>query len=122
MAKLELRRWQNMLTMAFVDNVLSDSEIEFLSKISINLGISFDDMNKSMEIILSGRAQLDSGVTLFEQRETLKDIICVAVADGDMGSPEKKAISKVAISLGMETPEIDSLIEVCRKWVGTHNY
>ncbi|MHC4870894.1 MAG: TerB family tellurite resistance protein [Planctomycetota bacterium] len=121
MTEVDFRRWQNMLVTAFSDHELTDEELEYLAQISTRMGISFDEINKSLNSIMTGGSRFDAGATPKEQRETLNDVICVALADGNIDENELAVIKKVAASIGMNEPELESLIDICREWVENNN-
>jgi uncharacterized tellurite resistance protein B-like protein len=114
MDRTELRRWHNMVVAAFSDSELSPGDQEYLNRMRGELGISEEEAREIGERARNGRLELSGKI--LEQREILKDVICISLADGNVSAEEKRIIDTVARHLGMTEQELEALIDVCRNW------
>lgn len=109
------RRWHNLLVAAMVDKSLSDKEKEYLEAIRKEIGVSADEANEVVQEIRGGNNTLLLSGSRGEKVNTLRDLIGICLADGDISAKEQSMIDALGEKLGVSEHEISGLIEGVRK-------
>lgn len=109
MEKLDLLK--NLVVMSAADGSLSEEEIALLFDRCSALGLTEEDLEKSIAFALSGEASLALPTDRESQEAVLEDMIRMMAADGRLMETEKRLFALSAAKMGYPAEELDSLID-----------
>ncbi len=104
------RRWHNLLVAAMVDKTLTDPEKEHLETIRKRIGISAKEANEVVKAIRGGDNALQLAGAREEKVETLRDLIGVCLADGDISAKEQSMLDSIGGHLSISEHEVQQII------------
>lgn len=108
------KRWHNMIVAAFVDHKVSPTEVAYLERVRVELGIPEKDAQAIADEVTHGKEQLYLGGTREEQEESFREIIHVLLVDGELDEREKKVIKAIASHINMPQDELQTFVKSCR--------
>lgn len=114
MDKSARQRWHNMLVAAFADRELDSEEKAYLEEMRKDLGLSTEDANRIVAEFKAKRGGVELAGRREEKVQSLRDIIKVFLADGELDARERKMMVAVANHLQMDEYALKTLINDCR--------
>jgi hypothetical protein len=99
------------MIMAFADESLTQSELEFLSDRSVQWGISQADFAVAVEFALSDRAELQIPPNKQDRIDLLQDLIRTMAADGQLAEIEKRVFAMAAAVMELKEGELNRIID-----------
>lgn len=108
------RRFHNMLVATFADHHVDDEEKAYLEEMRRELGLSPEEAREILQDYRAHRGPVEVSGSAGERRQIFKDIIRVALADGELSEKEQRLLQRVAQSLSMTDAQLEGLVDLCR--------
>lgn len=105
----------NVLSIAGTDNNLAAKEEQAIEKIRIQLSATKKHLQKAVARIYKGDYKITHVGRFSDQVRNVEDMLFVAMADGKLGSEEKKEIISFAKSLGLTQKQINRILAETNK-------
>ena len=106
-----IEKFKNLLVMAAADGVLSNREIEFLSDRSKKWQIDETQFAAAIEYAMSDQATITVTADPGERIETLKDLIRMMGADGELADIEMQLFAAAAARLEISDKQLNEMID-----------
>jgi uncharacterized tellurite resistance protein B-like protein len=104
------RKFEALVSAAFVDGVLSESEREVLNQKAVSLGIPQREVNDILFLGQQRKLSVSIPPTSLERDSLLEDLIEVVIADGRVEAPEYHMLARFAESVKIPLPELRSRV------------
>jgi serine/threonine-protein kinase len=108
------KRWHNMLLAAFSDKSLAGEEKAHLEKLRKELGISAEEANQMAAEVRQGKNRFQLGGSDEEKRQALRDLVNVALVDGDLEETERRMLESVADHIKVSREMLEAMISEAR--------
>ena len=97
--------------MSFVDESLSEREVNLIAERCIELGLDDYDLSQAIKGGLADGTRLEVPEDASEREELLRDLIRVMAADGHLDESEKRLFALAAAKMSISAADIERLID-----------
>lgn len=111
--KIKKEHFQNLVAVAYADNVLEDDEMDFLVEKADEFGIE----QKEVEEIMNRKDQLQFEIPLNneDREEQLSDVVFMSMVDGEVADKEYDLCLRIAKKLDFKQKDLDKVIELIKE-------
>lgn len=113
MRNVKLEHFQNLVSVAFADGHVEDSEKEFLEDRAEELGLPAEEVSRIMENALDLEFIVPDD--LDDREEQLADVVFMSMVDGDIEQKEYDLCLNIAERLELRKSDLDEVIALTRR-------
>jgi tellurite resistance protein len=104
------RNLRNVMVFALVDGKLSDQEKSFIESLRIKLGIDDAELRDIIQQVRINPKRVELPSDPVEAAETVRLMLDIAAADGEISDTERAVLVKVARRAGMEPSTVEAML------------
>ncbi|QSE96246.1 tellurite resistance TerB family protein [Fulvivirga lutea] len=113
MRNIKLEHFQNLVSVAFADGHVEDSEREFLEDRAEELGLPAEEISKIME--RASELKFIVPDDLDDREEQLADVVFMSMIDGEIEQKEYDLCLNIAERLELKKSDLDEVIALTKR-------